>query len=34
MVIKVINATRIAAEMAPDFQIDGELQADAAIIEK
>jgi phosphate acetyltransferase len=34
LVDKVINATRIAREMAPDLQIDGELQADAAIIEK
>jgi len=33
MVDKVVNATRIAKEMAPDIQIDGELQADAAIIE-
>lgn len=33
MVDKVINATRIAKEMAPEFQIDGELQADAAIVE-
>ncbi|MDR1758727.1 MAG: phosphate acetyltransferase [Bacteroidales bacterium] len=32
MVDKVINATRIAREMAPDLQIDGELQADAAIV--
>jgi phosphate acetyltransferase len=30
---KVINATKIAKEMAPDLEIDGELQADAAIIE-
>ncbi|MGF1584757.1 MAG: phosphate acetyltransferase [Bacteroidales bacterium] len=34
MVDKVVNATRIAREMAPDLQIDGDLQADAAIIEK
>jgi phosphate acetyltransferase len=34
LVDKVVNATRIAREMAPDLQIDGELQADAAIIEK
>ncbi len=34
MVDKVINATRIAKEMAPDLKIDGELQADAAIVEK
>lgn len=32
MVDKVINATRIAKEMAPDLKIDGELQADAAIV--
>lgn len=29
---KVINATKIAHEMAPDLIIDGELQADAAIV--
>lgn len=34
MVDKVVNATRIAQGMAPDLKIDGELQADAAIIEK
>lgn len=33
MVDKVVNATRIAKEMSPDLQIDGDLQADAAIIE-
>ncbi len=33
MVDKVVNATRIAKEMNPDLMIDGELQADAAIIE-
>jgi len=33
MVDKVVNATRIAREMAPDIQIDGELQVDAALIE-
>ena len=33
MVDKVVNATRIAKEMAPDLMIDGELQADAALIE-
>lgn len=33
MVDKVINATKIAKEMAPDLQIDGELQADAALVE-
>ncbi len=32
MVDKVIEATRLAKEMAPDMQIDGELQADAAIV--
>lgn len=29
---KVIEATRIAREMAPNLMIDGELQADAAIV--
>jgi phosphate acetyltransferase len=33
MVDKVVNATKIAKEMAPDLQIDGELQGDAALIE-
>jgi phosphate acetyltransferase len=33
MVDKVVSATRIAKEMAPDLMIDGELQADAALIE-
>ncbi len=33
MVDKVVNATKMAKEMMPDLQIDGELQADAAIIE-
>lgn len=33
MVTKVINATRIAKEMEPSLQIDGELQADAALVE-
>ncbi len=33
MVDKVVNATKIAKEMMPDLQIDGELQADAAIID-
>jgi phosphate acetyltransferase len=33
LVDKVINATRIAKEMAPDLLIDGELQVDAALIE-
>jgi phosphate acetyltransferase len=32
MTEKVIEATRIAGEMAPDLIIDGELQADAALI--
>jgi phosphate acetyltransferase len=32
MVTKVINATRIAKEIDPTLQIDGELQADAAIV--
>lgn len=30
---KVINATRIAKEIDPDIKIDGEMQADAAIVE-
>ena len=29
---KVIRATELAREMAPDLQIDGELQSDAAIV--
>jgi phosphate acetyltransferase len=33
MVDKVINATKMANEMAPDLMIDGELQADAALVE-
>jgi phosphate acetyltransferase len=32
LVDKVVEATRIAQEMAPDMQIDGELQADAALV--
>jgi len=32
MVDKVIRATQIAKEMEPELEIDGELQADAAII--
>lgn len=32
MVTKVVEATAMAKEMAPDMVIDGELQADAAII--
>lgn len=31
---KVLEAMRLAKEMEPDLQIDGELQADAAIVEK
>jgi phosphate acetyltransferase len=33
MVDKVINATKIAQQMAPQFMIDGELQGDAALVE-
>ena len=33
MVEKVVNATRLAREMAPEFMFEGELQADAALIE-
>ena len=33
MVDKVISATRMAKEMAPEFMFEGELQADAALIE-
>jgi phosphate acetyltransferase len=29
---KVVEATKLAKEMAPDMQIDGELQADAALV--
>jgi len=32
LVDKVVEATRIAKEMAPDLQIDGEMQADAALV--
>ena len=33
MVDKVISATKIAQQMAPDLLIDGELQGDAALVE-
>ena len=33
MVDKVVNATKIAMDMDPSLKIDGEMQADAAIIE-
>ncbi|MCX6301587.1 MAG: phosphate acetyltransferase [Bacteroidia bacterium] len=33
MVDKVISATKIAQQMAPEFMIDGELQGDAALVE-
>jgi len=33
MVDKVVEATRLAKESAPDILIDGEMQADAAIVE-
>ncbi len=33
MVDKVVEATKLAKKMAPDIMIDGEMQADAAIIE-
>lgn len=33
MVDKVRNATELAQKMAPEFMFDGELQADAAIVE-
>ena len=31
---KVIEATRLAQEMAPELKIDGEMQADAALVER
>lgn len=34
LVDKVVEATRLAKEMAPDIMIDGELQLDAAIVPK
>lgn len=34
LVDKVAEATRIAKEMAPGLMIDGEMQADAALVEK
>lgn len=33
LVDKVVNATRIAREIEPGINIDGELQADAALVE-
>ena len=29
---KVVEATRLAKEMAPELKLDGELQLDAAIV--
>ncbi len=34
MVVKVIEATKIARQRRPDLQVDGELQLDAAIVPK
>ena len=33
LIDKVISATKIAQQMAPDMMIDGELQGDAALVE-
>ncbi len=33
MVDRIVNATRIARKIDPDLKIDGELQADAALVE-
>ena len=33
MVDKVVEATRLAKQLAPDMKIDGELQADAALVQ-
>jgi phosphate acetyltransferase len=32
LVDKVVEATQIAKQMAPELQIDGEMQADAALV--